>query len=90
MLADPPTASDGTSVEQVFNDSVIADFNSGINGSAKGQSAGDVAKKVFTFVNGAKAFANEMESGDEVKLLRMRTKRNEIVIVPGEHIMTCK
>lgn len=46
--------------------------------------AEDVAKRVFTFVNSATAFAAAMEEGDDVKLLRMRSKKNEIVIVPGE------
>ena len=43
---------------------------------------------VFALVNGANAFADEMEEGDEVKLLRMRTKKDEIVIVPGKQART--
>jgi len=50
---------------------------------SKGSRAEDVAKLVFTFVSGAKVFADGVEAGDEVKLLRMRTMKNEIVIVPG-------
>ena len=38
---------------------------------------------VFSFVTAAKAFAEGMDTADEVKLLRMRTRKNEIVIVPG-------
>ena len=38
---------------------------------------------VFAFVAGAKAFTEGMDKSDEVKLLRLRTRRNEIVIVPG-------
>ena len=38
---------------------------------------------VFAFVAGAKAFTEGMDKSDEVRLLRLRTRRNEIVIVPG-------
>lgn len=65
-----------------------ADYDADTDESTKGKSDEVVAKAVFDFVNGAKAFADEMDSGDEVKLLRMRTKRNEIVIVPGKDAMS--
>ena len=39
---------------------------------------------VFAFVAGAKAFTEGMDKSDEVRLLRLRTRRNEIVIVPGK------
>ena len=52
---------------------------------SKSLTAEDVAKRVFTFVNSANAFAGAMEEGDDVKLLRMRSKKNEVVIVPGEY-----
>ena len=50
---------------------------------AKDTKAQNVARMVFTFVEGAKTFAEGMDSSDEVKLLRLRTRKNEIVIVPG-------
>ena len=49
------------------------------------KNAEDVARMVFTFVAGAKAFTEGMDESDDIKLLRMRTRKNEIVIVPGEH-----
>ena len=39
---------------------------------------------VFTFVAGAREFTEGMDDADEVKLLRLRTRKNEIVIVPGQ------
>ncbi|KAL8744168.1 MAG: hypothetical protein Q9190_003567 [Brigantiaea leucoxantha] len=48
------------------------------------KSAEEVARVVFSFVNAAKDVAEDMESGDEVKLLRLRTRKNELVIVPGQ------
>ena len=39
---------------------------------------------VFAFVEGAKTFTEGMDKSDEVKLLRLRTRKNEIVIVPGK------
>ncbi|KAL2042704.1 hypothetical protein N7G274_004463 [Stereocaulon virgatum] len=49
---------------------------------AKGRTAEEVARMVFAFVAGAKAFTEGMDKSDEVKLLRLRTRKNEIVIVP--------
>ena len=59
------------------------EHNLEVNGQARRQTAEEAAKMVFAFVDSAKAFADGIEHGDEVKLLRMRTKKNEIVIVPG-------
>ena len=53
------------------------------DGDGKGNSAQDIAKMVFDFVSGANAFTEGMDKSDEVKLLRLRTRKNEIVIVPG-------
>ena len=47
------------------------------------KSAEDIARIVFTFVAGANAFTEGMDESDEVRLLRLRTRKYEIVIVPG-------
>lgn len=49
----------------------------------KGNTAEDVARMVFAFVAASKGFAEGMDKSDEVKLLRLRTRKTEIVIVPG-------
>ena len=49
----------------------------------KGNRAEEVARMVFAFVAGAQVFTEGMDKSDEVKLLRLRTRKNEIVIVPG-------
>ncbi len=56
--------------------------------SKRDNTAEEFAKKVFAFVTAAKVFAEGMDTTDEVKLLRMRTRKNEIVIVPGESCYT--
>jgi hypothetical protein len=33
----------------------------------------------------AGSLVDDLDKEDEVKLLRLRTKKNELVIVPGEH-----
>ena len=45
--------------------------------------AEDIARMVFAFVSGANAFTEGMDESDEVRLLRLRTRKYEIVIVPG-------
>ncbi|KAI4244295.1 MAG: hypothetical protein L6R40_003021 [Gallowayella cf. fulva] len=46
------------------------------------KSAEHIARMVFQFVAAAKDFAEGMEKGDDARLLRMRTRRQEVVIVP--------
>lgn len=47
------------------------------------KTAEEVAKLAFSFVTAAGVFANGMNEVDDIQLLRLRTKKNEIVIVPG-------
>lgn len=47
------------------------------------QSAEDVARLVFNFVEAAGAFVDGLDKDEEVRLLRVRTKKNELVIVPS-------
>lgn len=54
------------------------------NGRNGLRSAEEVAKLVWKFFGAAGETAEEMMGvEDEVKLLRLRTRRNELVIVPG-------
>ncbi|KAL8647983.1 MAG: hypothetical protein Q9226_006202 [Calogaya cf. arnoldii] len=52
-------------------------------GEGRTKSAQHVAEMVFNFVAAAQDFAEGMERGDDAKLLRMRTRKQEIVIVPA-------
>ena len=48
------------------------------------RNAEDVARLVYGFVKSAGSMIEELNgANDEAKLLRLRTKRNELVIVPG-------
>lgn len=54
------------------------------NGAPGVQSAEDVARLVWNFVSAAGTMVEGMDGKDgEVKLLRVRTRKNELVIVPG-------
>lgn len=46
-------------------------------------SAEDIASIVWRFLSAAGSLVDELDKDDEVKLLRLRTKKNELVIVPG-------
>lgn len=46
-------------------------------------SAEDVASSVWSFLAAAGTLVDELDKEDEVKLLRLRTKKTELVIVPG-------
>ncbi len=62
-------------------------YANGIDGEApsKGtRNAEDVARLVYGLVKSAGSMVEELNgANDEAKLLRLRTKRNELVIVPG-------
>jgi len=67
---------DGTHAEGYYE---VIDANDE-NGNEK--RAEDVAKMVFSFVSNAGGFVQGMDEGDELKLLRIRTRKSEVVIVP--------
>ncbi|KAF2712737.1 hypothetical protein K504DRAFT_401915 [Pleomassaria siparia CBS 279.74] len=54
------------------------------NGRKEGgmQSAEDVASLVWSFLGAAGKLVDGLDKEDEVKLLRLRTKKNELVIMP--------
>ena len=62
------------------------------SGGSNLQRAEDVARLVFKFVEAAGVVAEGLEPGagnDDVKLVRLRTKKNELVIVPSKFSRTC-
>lgn len=78
---------DGTHAEAYYEVIHAKDENS------NEKRAEDVAKMVFSFVSNAGGFVQGMDEGDELKLLRIRTRKSEIVIVPGKvlpvHFSAC-
>lgn len=59
------------------------DYPGSTEDDLQGNNAEQIARMVYTFVAGANAFTEGIDKSDEVKLLRLRTRKNEIVIVPG-------
>ena len=53
-------------------------------GSASMKSAEAMARVVWAFVEAAGGLVVGLDPEDEVKLLRLRTRKQELVIVPGE------
>lgn len=47
------------------------------------QSAEDIASMVWSFLSAAGSLVHVLDKDDEVKLLRLQTKKNELIIVPG-------
>lgn len=46
--------------------------------------AEEVAKMVFSLVSAAAVLVKGLDDGDEAQLLRLRTRKHEIVVVPGK------
>ncbi|MCJ1283121.1 hypothetical protein MMC26_002448 [Xylographa opegraphella] len=52
------------------------------NRTQSSKTAEEVAKMIFQFVSTTTGLINDLEEGDDVQLLRLRTRNSEIVIVP--------
>jgi dynein light chain roadblock-type len=50
----------------------------------EGRSGMEVARTVWRFVQAAGTLVDDLDGEDELKLLRVRTRKNELVIVPSE------
>jgi dynein light chain roadblock-type len=80
--------------EEIVEDGSAVTGGTHINGSeeesvrSKGtRNAEEVAQLVWAFVKSAGAMVEKLNGeNDEAKLLRLRTKKNELVIVPGKAI----
>jgi dynein light chain roadblock-type len=48
------------------------------------QTGEEVARAVWRYVKATEGLVEEMDAEDEVRLLRVRTRKNEIVVVPSE------
>jgi dynein light chain roadblock-type len=48
-------------------------------------SSQDIARTVWRFIKATEGMVGEMDSDDELRLLRVRTKKNELVIVPSKY-----
>ena len=97
LLADPPSdvlitgdprSSAGISggidgIDDVVGEGLSSKEDIGTHEDRGTKTADEVAKMVFSLVQGARECVEGMDKGDEVKLLRLRTRKNEIVIVPG-------
>ncbi|KAI1088920.1 hypothetical protein F5B19DRAFT_401678 [Rostrohypoxylon terebratum] len=68
QLPNPPSGSFST------------DVNANTNNET--QAAQELASMVWTFLTTAGSLIDEIDSEDELKLLRLRTKKQELVIVP--------
>ncbi|KAL8681021.1 MAG: hypothetical protein Q9224_006895, partial [Gallowayella concinna] len=86
LLASPasPTSPESSLVGNELEKGSNSNNNEGYEGDEDhSKSADHVARVVFQFVAAARDFAEGMEKGDDARLLRMRTRKQEIVIVPG-------
>ncbi|OAL50060.1 hypothetical protein IQ07DRAFT_680415 [Pyrenochaeta sp. DS3sAY3a] len=63
------------------NDTTTDGYSSGRKESGI-HSAEDIASMVWSFLAAAGTLVDGLDKEDEVKLLRLRTKKNELVIVP--------
>lgn len=60
-----------------------ADGGDGGSGAADTAPGEEVAGVVWRFVQAAGTLVEELDGEDELKLLRVRTKKNELVVVPS-------
>ncbi|KAL8711780.1 MAG: hypothetical protein Q9225_007072 [Loekoesia sp. 1 TL-2023] len=86
-------STNGNGLGQESNNSLATTLKNGTtfdeqkDGNDRGKTAEYIARLVFAFLAAANEFADGMENEDDTKLLRMRTRKNEIVIVPGQYAL---
>ncbi|KAF2116517.1 hypothetical protein BDV96DRAFT_644951 [Lophiotrema nucula] len=76
------TTANPNSTLPTSNDSNGADSYANARKESGIHSAEDVASAVWSFLSSAGKLVDGLDKEDEVKLLRLRTKKNELVIVP--------
>ncbi|CAG9940826.1 unnamed protein product [Clonostachys rosea f. rosea IK726] len=72
-------------------ESATASFSSEANAAEESQSRGleEFAALIWNYVNSSGQLVQELDGEDELKLLRLRTKKQEIVIVPdSKYLLT--
>ncbi|KAI2615357.1 hypothetical protein GGR54DRAFT_642380 [Hypoxylon sp. NC1633] len=75
-----PSSNGKTSLPSPTGGSFSTDVNANTNNEA--QAAQELAGMVWSFLGMAGSLVGEIDDEDELKLLRLRTKKQEIVIVP--------
>jgi len=84
-MSDSPAANPN-SAPSVPGDNGTDPFTNGTTTGAKDKglnSAEDIARIVWNYVKATESMIKELNEDDDARLLRVRTKRNELVIVPG-------
>ncbi|PNP42186.1 hypothetical protein TGAM01_v202413 [Trichoderma gamsii] len=75
---------DALQTAKARNASTAASFSNDAPAAEEGESQGieEFAEMIWNFVNSSGQLVQDVDEEDELKLLRLRTKRQEIVIVP--------
>ncbi|KAI1504999.1 hypothetical protein F5X99DRAFT_333197 [Biscogniauxia marginata] len=76
----PARSNSNASLPTPTGGSFSTDVN--VNTNNETQAAQELASMVWSFLSSAGSLVEEMDSEDELKLLRLRTKQQELVIVP--------
>ncbi|KAI1077035.1 hypothetical protein F5B20DRAFT_303399 [Whalleya microplaca] len=79
-LIRPARSTNKTSLPSPTGGSFSTDVN--VNTNNETQAAQELASMVWSFLSSAGSLVDEVDSEDELKLLRLRTRKQEIVIVP--------
>ncbi|KAF3071568.1 hypothetical protein THAR02_08156 [Trichoderma harzianum] len=68
------------------NASTAASFSNDAPAAEEGEAQGveEFAEMIWNFVNSSGQLVGDIDTEDELKLLRLRTKKQEIVIVPDQ------
>ncbi|UKZ67766.1 uncharacterized protein TrAtP1_008924 [Trichoderma atroviride] len=77
---------DALQTAKARNASTAASFSNDAPAAEEGESQAieEFAEMIWNFVNSSGQLVQDVDEEDELKLLRLRTKRQEIVIVPDQ------
>jgi hypothetical protein len=64
-------------------DSIRLDGTEDLTEDSNERTGEDIARAVWKYVQATEGLVEEMDTDDELRLLRVRTKKNELVVVPS-------
>ncbi|KAF3046062.1 hypothetical protein E8E12_010765 [Didymella heteroderae] len=84
LISTSSSASSNDALPRESNETLVDNYANGRTESGI-QSAEEVASAVWKFFGAAGSLIGGLDKDDDLRLLRLRTKKNELVIVPDPH-----
>jgi dynein light chain roadblock-type len=82
-LKNRPDSSHESTLTANGDDHDLMNVNGTASDGEEGRSGEHIARAVWKYVQATEGLVEDMDGEDELRLLRVRTKKNEVVVVPS-------